>query len=555
MAGNIKWRTNLGLNNESVTPPLIDWFDSKDQEVDFVGEMFNKYTQYIEQALVPGGQMVRVDFGHVDKPKYALFRNLTPPGKNPTSIYLAVGLSPIPYSYDDLSNTYDDIIDLDSSSSESVASEEDSSESSYNENANAFMTDVAMVYEVAPGQTIGPLILPTFEGFTLHDFDHSLGNQRAKLYFYAYLGKDPYGGSSSPDGSIATREYLLSAADALFTYIDGIGNVSIPEEIINTLTLVGAIDIVLGDVEAISQNEPGDFGSVDSTRSFDYVTEAEVDYAFEFIEQKFESIGQSALEILSQYGEAFNVIEEISDSLKSLSGAITESRNASVSLGQGATGQYATKAYVLDRYDALVTKYSTIAAEAATLRTSFDLEQSKTFGFVGNAVLSLCNIIKGFGIADTPNERGFVRSVPRGEFGEDFVDRAIIDSSGAIIIQPSTEGSSTCMWEDAGWWSSSSTSAVVPDSSTSSDSDVSDSSGSATSESSGSDTSASSNSDTSDSSGSSDSETPSGSSGSSASSASPESSSSTSPSDSSSSSEYVPSGDYGAILLIWAYEQ
>ena len=58
MAGNIKWRTNLGLDNESVTPPLIDWFDSKDQEVDFVGEMFNKYTQYIEQALVPGGPTV-----------------------------------------------------------------------------------------------------------------------------------------------------------------------------------------------------------------------------------------------------------------------------------------------------------------------------------------------------------------------------------------------------------------------------------------------------------------------------------------------------------------
>ena len=553
MAGNIKWRTNLGLDNESVTPPLIDWFDSKDQEVDFVGEMFNKYTQYIEQALVPGGQMVRVDFGHVDKPKYALFRNLTPPGKNPTSIYLSIGLSPIPYSYDDLSNTYDDVIDIDSSSSSTVVSEvseEELLESSSNENTNAFMTDVAMVYEVEPGQTIGPLILPTFEGFTLHDFDHSLGNQGAKLYFYAYLGKDPHGGSSSPDESIATRAYLVSATEGLFDYIDGLGNVSIPEQISNTSTLVGAMDIVLGDVEAISQNEPRDFGCEDSTRDFDYVTEAEVDAAFDFIEQKFASVGQSALDILSQYGEAFNVIEDISEALKALSDAITESRNSSISLVQGATGQYATKAYVHDRYDALVAKYSIIASEAASLRTSFDIEQFKTFGFVGNAVISLCNIIKNFGIAETSNERGFVRSVLKDDFVNDYIERAIIDSSGAIIIQPSGEGSSTCMWEDSGWWSSSSTSAVVPDSSTSlesSDSNTSASSASGTSASSGSDSSNSSESSDSDSSDSSDS------SGSSASSGS--STSSGSPSGSSSSSGYVPSGDYGAILLIWAYEK
>ncbi len=550
MAGNIKWRTNLGLNNESVTPPLADWFDSKEQEVDFVGEMFNKYTQYIEQALVPGGQMVRVDFGHVDKPKYALFRNLTPPGKTPTSIYIAVGLSPIPYSYDDLSNTYEDIIDIDSSDSSNSETGVDSSESSSNENANAFMPDVAMVYEVAPGQTIGPLILPTFEGFTARDFDRSLGNQSAKLYFYAYLGKDPYGGSSSPDGSIATREYLVSAAEELFSYINGIGNVSIPEQIPNTSTLVGAIDIVLGDIEAIAQSTPGDFGGDDSTRAFDYVTEAEVDYVFEFVERKFESIGQNALEILDQYGESFNVIEEISDSLKSLGDAIVELRNSSVDLGEGATGQYATKVYVRDRYDSIVLKYSTIGTEVSALRASFDAEQLKTFGFVGNAIISLCNIIKGFGISEVNDARGFVRSVPKDDFGADFVERAIIDSSGAIIIQPSGEGSSNCMWEDAGWWSSSSTSAIVPDSSESSDSDASDSSDSdasdssdsSASDSSASDSSASDSSDSSESSISSNSTEPS-------------STSSASPSDSSSSSGYVPGGDYGAILLIWAYEK
>ena len=107
MAGNIKWRTNLELDNASVTPALVDWFDSNEQNVDIQGEMFNKYTQYVEQALVPGGGMTRIDFGHVEKPKYALFKNLTPEGKKPTSIFIAVGISPVPYSYDEISNGYD----------------------------------------------------------------------------------------------------------------------------------------------------------------------------------------------------------------------------------------------------------------------------------------------------------------------------------------------------------------------------------------------------------------------------------------------------------------
>lgn len=521
MAGSITWQTTVSMENDTVAPAITDWFSAPSNTIEFSKSMFNKYTQYVENALTEDGGMVRVDFGHVKSPRYVFFRNKTPDGKEPTSIYIAVGLTAVPFSYGDLADSYGD------SSGDAQ-----------------FMPNMAMVYEVPPGGTVGPIVVPVFSGYSAYDFDHSLSSHKgATLYFYAYLGRQD---KEQPTSQYATEEYLEAKARVVFEVMDSLGDGQLPETIGGGSDLRTAIGTLFSNVMSISAPSVSNLNYGSKGRP---VTESTVLYTLDGVEGKFSGIGDVAIEINASYSETgFQDMSGLTGAISSLNAAITAGRDETPTIVIEDDGKYATEDYVTEQADARISKYTAIADSASALYDDFLSGGASVLSEYGDAVLSLCGILEPFG---TPTARGVL------EYRKDV--RTIINSS-TIQIEPGYESSEssatepTCMWDDQGWFSNSSSEYSSSDS----ESEVSSMS---SSESSSSNSQSSSASYESSSSGGG---TPSASSASSESSDSSETSepsesseeeSSESASSESASSESASSwnGDYGAMLLVWAY--
>lgn len=190
--GRITWQTSMAMSNEGITPPISDSFVSNRWTATQENQGMIKYTQYVETgrdaeasdlenasnnssafaaiAMEING-VEKVDFGWLKQPKFVCFTNSTPEGATEATIFIGVE-----------NNAARDAVTGSSASALMVPAwfvgeqadlygDESWSDHSaeYNVSGNLTATQVAgwartnfcqNVFEIPPGVTIGPIIIP-----------------------------------------------------------------------------------------------------------------------------------------------------------------------------------------------------------------------------------------------------------------------------------------------------------------------------------------------------------------------------------------------------------
>lgn len=108
--GRITWQTSMAMNNDGTTPAISDEFRTNRWTTPQENQGMIKYTQYVETGRDSGYEadtssttatavaavsmkvngVEKVDFGWLQKPKFVCFTNSTPEGAAPATIFVGV---------------------------------------------------------------------------------------------------------------------------------------------------------------------------------------------------------------------------------------------------------------------------------------------------------------------------------------------------------------------------------------------------------------------------------------------------------------------------------
>lgn len=193
--GRITWQTSMAMTNDGTNPPISDEFRTNRWTDSQVNQGMIKYTQYVETGRDAGydadtaestssavaaismkvNGVEKVDFGWLQKPKFVCFTNSTPEGAAPATIFIGVD------SEEAMMAEVDDEVNASSlfvppwfiAQGVDAASGDPSTWSAFCvENNLPNNIDAATVqswgtnnfcqevFEVPPGVTIGPIIVP-----------------------------------------------------------------------------------------------------------------------------------------------------------------------------------------------------------------------------------------------------------------------------------------------------------------------------------------------------------------------------------------------------------
>ena len=188
--GRITWQTSMSMTNNGTNPAISDSFVSNRWTDTQYNQGMIKYTQYVETGRDNSAENLensstcssafaaismeingveKVDFGWLQNPKFVCFTNSTPEGALPTTIFIGVES---PAANKDVS-AQDNDLGFPTWFLADVAEKESANwndiSSTYNVPGGITAADVIgwgtsnfcqNVFEIPPGVTIGPIIIP-----------------------------------------------------------------------------------------------------------------------------------------------------------------------------------------------------------------------------------------------------------------------------------------------------------------------------------------------------------------------------------------------------------